>query len=184
MRKIVGSDGGYVLNKVYIGRGAIIGANAVVTKDVAPYSVQTGIPASEIKSRLIFDPPAFLKASNPNHLPYFYRGFDQWKFDPHSEAIGMQAQALVVLKTEQPNQIEISGRLNKNIKSINLRIKFNGDFETLVLLEESNFTKLIELGSKETEPSIPWRDAYTDLPELMKKYQILMLECTEKKSRN
>jgi maltose O-acetyltransferase len=35
-----------------IGRGAIIGAGAVVSKDVAPYDVVVGNPARVIKSRL------------------------------------------------------------------------------------------------------------------------------------
>lgn len=37
-----------------IGRGAVIGANAVVTKDVPPYAVVTGIPAKVARTR--FDP--------------------------------------------------------------------------------------------------------------------------------
>lgn len=40
-----------ILYGIKIGDGAIIGANAVVTHDVAPYSVVAGIPAKEIKRR-------------------------------------------------------------------------------------------------------------------------------------
>ncbi|MEA5095010.1 Virginiamycin A acetyltransferase [bioreactor metagenome] len=40
-----------ILSGVNIGDGAIIGARAVVTKDVAPYTVVGGIPAKEIKKR-------------------------------------------------------------------------------------------------------------------------------------
>ncbi len=40
-----------VLPNVTIGRGAIVGANAVVTKDVAPYSIVGGVPAKFIKYR-------------------------------------------------------------------------------------------------------------------------------------
>lgn len=40
-----------VLPGVTIGEGAIIGANAVVTKDVAPYSIVAGNPAKKIKMR-------------------------------------------------------------------------------------------------------------------------------------
>ncbi|MCI1960152.1 MAG: CatB-related O-acetyltransferase [Clostridia bacterium] len=40
-----------ILSGIHIGDGAIIGARAVVTKDVPPYTVVGGIPAREIKKR-------------------------------------------------------------------------------------------------------------------------------------
>ena len=53
---IIGNDVwiGYeavILSGVTIGDGAIIGARAVVTKDVAPYSIVGGVPAKEIHKR-------------------------------------------------------------------------------------------------------------------------------------
>ena len=36
---------------ITIGDGAIVGANAVVTKDVPPYAVMAGVPAKIIKYR-------------------------------------------------------------------------------------------------------------------------------------
>lgn len=38
-----------IMPNVTIGRGSIVAANAVVTKDVPPYSVVAGVPAKEIK---------------------------------------------------------------------------------------------------------------------------------------
>jgi acetyltransferase-like isoleucine patch superfamily enzyme len=43
--------GAIVLDGVTIGRGAVIGAGAVVTKDIPPYSVAVGVPARVIKKR-------------------------------------------------------------------------------------------------------------------------------------
>lgn len=40
-----------IMQGVHIGDGAIIGSRAVVTKDVAPYSIVGGIPAKEIRKR-------------------------------------------------------------------------------------------------------------------------------------
>lgn len=40
-----------ILPKVILGKGSIIGANAVVTKNVKPYSIVGGVPAKFIKYR-------------------------------------------------------------------------------------------------------------------------------------
>lgn len=39
-----------ILPNVTIGRGAIIGANSVITKSIAPYSVVAGVPGKVIKN--------------------------------------------------------------------------------------------------------------------------------------
>lgn len=64
-----------VMRGITIGKGAVVGANSVVTKDIAPYTVVAGTPARVIKTRLNFAPPRFLIWKNPAHLPYFYKGF-------------------------------------------------------------------------------------------------------------
>jgi acetyltransferase-like isoleucine patch superfamily enzyme len=62
----VGS-GSYILNGVQVGRGSIIAAGAIVTKDVPPYAIVGGVPAKIIKyrwsvaqilehERLLYDP--------------------------------------------------------------------------------------------------------------------------------
>lgn len=40
-----------ILPGVKIGKGSVIGANSLVTKDVEPYSIMGGIPAKYIRKR-------------------------------------------------------------------------------------------------------------------------------------
>ena len=40
-----------ILPGVTVGEGAIVGAGAVVTGDVAPYAVVAGVPARELRRR-------------------------------------------------------------------------------------------------------------------------------------
>lgn len=40
-----------ILKGVTIGRGSVIGAGAVVTKNVPPYSIYTGVPSQKIRER-------------------------------------------------------------------------------------------------------------------------------------
>lgn len=44
-----------IMQGVHIGDGAIIGTRAVVTKDVAPYTIVGGVPAKEIRKRFSED---------------------------------------------------------------------------------------------------------------------------------
>ena len=83
-----------VLPGVTIGRGCVVGANAVVSRDLPPYSVAVGAPARVVRQRLAFAPPAALRADLPAHLPYFYRGFDLWHCAPAGHAAALRDGAL------------------------------------------------------------------------------------------
>ena len=62
---------------VQIGRGAVIGANSVVTEDIAPYCVAAGSPARVLRERLAYRPRRQLDGTQQNDLPYFHSGFVQ-----------------------------------------------------------------------------------------------------------
>jgi hypothetical protein len=64
-----------IMPGVTIGRGAVVGSNAVVSRDVPPYAVVAGVPAQIIKQRFDFRPPAQILWNEVGHIPYFYRGF-------------------------------------------------------------------------------------------------------------
>jgi virginiamycin A acetyltransferase len=55
-RAVIGHDvwigsGAAIMNHVIIGTGAVIGAGAIVTKDVEPYAIVAGVPAKFIRYR-------------------------------------------------------------------------------------------------------------------------------------
>lgn len=82
-----------VMAGVRIGKGAVVGANSVVTKDVAPYTVVAGMPAKELKKRLDFVPPQRIHYANQIDWPYFYSGFEmsQTSLDKYSADEGIAA---------------------------------------------------------------------------------------------
>jgi acetyltransferase-like isoleucine patch superfamily enzyme len=45
--------GAVILPNITIGEGAVVGANSVVTKNVAPYTVVGGVPAHKIKEVIV-----------------------------------------------------------------------------------------------------------------------------------
>lgn len=65
-----------VMPGVTVGKGTVVGANSVVTKNVAPYSVVAGAPAKIIRKRLDFIPPKKIDHATPTDWPYFYSGFE------------------------------------------------------------------------------------------------------------
>ena len=61
---VIGS-GAQVLGPIEVGEGARVGANAVVTKDVAPSSTVVGIPAKAVPVDTVHYSPGFIPYGTP-----------------------------------------------------------------------------------------------------------------------
>ena len=59
---------------VTVGKGSVVGANAVVTQDVTPYSIVAGVPAKVIGRRLDWCPKKSLRADSEEDAPYILSG--------------------------------------------------------------------------------------------------------------
>ncbi len=107
--------GAFVKQGIHIGRGAIVGAYTIVTKDIPPYSVQIGSPNKEIKKRVNFSPPLEINCLTDSDLPYFYRGFghnrSELKISRNANIIYSDAESIVTLaKLDAMKCLHISGK--------------------------------------------------------------------------
>lgn len=76
----------------FVGRGAIIGAGAIVTRDVAPYTIVAGNPARKIRDRFSPELAAALEASRwwdhePDALRTLIRDQPELVYHPTVEAV-------------------------------------------------------------------------------------------------
>lgn len=75
--------GSTVLSGVTIGRGAIVAAGAVVTKDVAPYSIVGGNPAKLLGQRLPRDRISEHEAGIAHgRFESYERPYEEWTVNP------------------------------------------------------------------------------------------------------
>jgi len=104
-----------VMPGVYVGRGAVLGANCVVTRDVGPYEVHAGVPNRKIGTRLDFRPPVQISALEDDHLPYFYRGFmlsqSALALSRAQGLVKAHRQACLVLAAAPGGQLELRGTM-------------------------------------------------------------------------
>ena len=64
-----------ILPGVTVGKGCIVGANSVVSKNLPPYVVAVGAPARIAHLRFTFVPPAAIDWLNPHDYPIFLSWF-------------------------------------------------------------------------------------------------------------
>jgi acetyltransferase-like isoleucine patch superfamily enzyme len=132
-------NGVVILPGVYVGRGSVIGANSVVTRDIAPYTVHAGVPNRQISVRLPFNPPTEALAANDNHWPYYYSGFGLRQMDlAGSLALGgvfAQPKSRIVLAGGRFAKIRFQGWRQRISQSLRVRVALNcndvGAFEVL-----------------------------------------------------
>jgi hypothetical protein len=122
--------GSVVTPGVYIGRGAIIGANTVVTKDVAPYEIHGGVPNARIGRRLEFVPPSTISAMEDSSLPYFYRGFslnrDIVKLTREAGVVAAGPSACFVLQGASGKDVRFNGMRSNPEGTLRLAVRING----------------------------------------------------------
>jgi acetyltransferase-like isoleucine patch superfamily enzyme len=119
--------GSVVLPGSYVGRGALIAANAVVRGDVGPYEIYAGNPGRKVGERLAFTPPVVIDVLSDDCLPYLYRGF---ALDRASLArsrsqgvIDSQSDSMVVLQAAPVGSaIEIEGRASAGTHRIEVMV--------------------------------------------------------------
>jgi len=119
-----------IMPGVYIGRGAVIGSNSVVTRNVAPYEIHGGVPNRRISERFDFSPPAAIDALNDRHLPYFYRGFRLRQADLAESrsrgCIGAGFETALVLSGVENPVALITGRRLRDGGPLTLQFSING----------------------------------------------------------
>lgn len=116
---------------IYVGRGAVIGANCVVTHDVGPYEVHGGVPNRKLGTRLDFVPPWALDARDDAALPYFYRGFGVTRAAlAASRRDGIVAARtkvrLVLAKARAKTPLRIVGLRSDKAGELRLKVTING----------------------------------------------------------
>ncbi len=113
-----------IMSGVKIGRGAVIGSNSVVTKDVLPFSVVAGLPAKEIKKRLDFIPKSTLTYNNSDDLPNFYKGVfvDVINIIVDKKQGGLSANKHFVLYLKEGGKVQLT---IKKCNSESLKIGYN-----------------------------------------------------------
>lgn len=161
-----------IMPGVYIGKGAVIGANCVVTRDVAPYEIHGGTPNRRINTRLDFCPPKRITAQDDAFLPYFYRGFRQQQADlQRARALGgIEAgpSVALVLAHESGAAVRLHGTVPSSTPPLMLHVFIGGRECGTHAMEEGPFEIVIRPPSESVAAkTIPAPLAATTYIELL-----------------
>jgi len=140
-----------VMAGVEVGRGAVIGANCVVTRDIGPYEIHGGVPNRRIGTRMDFAPPEALDAMADQCLPYFYSGFLQAREtllkSRERGVIWAGPRAQMVLAARPARAIVIAGRAHESCPGLRLSIRVNGIEQAQTSAAGKDFTVTVPLPS-------------------------------------
>ena len=103
---------------VTIGKGSVIGANSVVTRDVAPYTVVAGVPARTIGSRMAWVPGRLVDPGSECDWPYILGGRLQPDADGRPAYIeaGADTPVCVALTGEPAERVTIVWNALSNVE--------------------------------------------------------------------
>lgn len=136
---------------IYIGRGAIIGANTVVTSDVAPYEIHGGVPNRKLGVRLDFSPPTAIDAHDDAAIPYFYRGFrlsqDALAHSRKSNVVEGRSKACILLARARAPRIKLAGTSFEQRHGLRLQFRINGEICADRILPPGPFEIFLEAQS-------------------------------------
>lgn len=117
--------GAAIMPGVTIGRGAVVGANCVVTRDIGPYEIHGGVPNRLLGKRLEFVPPPTISAAAESDLPYFYRGFRlrrQEREDSATAGIAVSQGRAALVLAGGGKSLEIEGQVCGELLTLELQI--------------------------------------------------------------
>lgn len=174
----------FIAPGIYVGRGAQIGANTVVNKDVMPYSVVSGVPGKQYKNqRFEFVPPQSIDAHTLDHRPYFYRGFyhknGELEVVLEKNALVVDSRCgVVILKKGPIASLGFSGIVSypRNCELIEIDLVFNGKSKsksTVSVLSDGSFSAVM-MAEQFSIIEVDARDAVFRLKE---KYNVIQFSC-------
>lgn len=135
-----------IMPGVYIGKGAVIGSNSVVTKNVFPYTIYGGVPSREIGKRLDFNQSyQRLESGVAEHWPFFYRGCNYRQFedqDSLKNGIQLENTSILLFSKSLGKLLKISGFSDQKMR---VKIFLNRESGSEIYIDEGLFELQINL---------------------------------------
>jgi len=162
-----------IMRGVNVGRGAIIGANSLVNKNVPPYEIWSGSPAKLIKKRLNFNPDLSIQSDRIECIPYFYRGFDH--NDKGADGIMSNNTSICILAVSDKNFLLLTGKIHAGG---HLKIWANESLTFNEQVAPGDYKQ--ELKLRQTSDSKQICELYNNLQKGLKQYLCIIFEFNPK----